>query len=144
MFCSENLRSKLGVTGKTINLPVQNLLQDQKVKTTVITDLEIDDVQEQHVIELPNVYCTKDKLPVSLKDVVANKDVAEWPYLNEVKLLDIEANDVGLLIGSNFPRATELWEVIHSQNGGPYAYRTLLGWVACGLTNRDIITSNKP
>ena len=36
--------------------------------------------------------------------------------------------EVSLLIGANCVRALEPREVISSQNGGPYAFKTLLGW----------------
>ena len=69
VFCSERLRTQLGVTGKKTKLQVQTLLEDQRVNTRVLTDLEISDVDGQHTIQLPKVY-TQDKMPVSLEDVV--------------------------------------------------------------------------
>ena len=41
--------------------------------------------------------------------------------------------EVSLLIGANCVRALEPREVISSQNGGPYAFKTLLGWCIAGL-----------
>lgn len=40
--------------------------------------------------------------------------------------------DVELLIGTNAPKVMEPWEVIHSQQDGPFAVRTRLGWVING------------
>ena len=40
--------------------------------------------------------------------------------------------EVSLLIGANCVRALEPREVISSQNGGPYAFKTLLGWCIVG------------
>ena len=40
--------------------------------------------------------------------------------------------EVSLLIGANCVRALEPREVISSQNGGPYALKTLLGWSVVG------------
>lgn len=37
-----------------------------------------------------------------------------------------------LLIGTNAPKLMEPWEIINSQGKGPYAVRTLLGWVVNG------------
>lgn len=32
------------------------------------------------------------------------------------------------MIGSNVPEALETWQVVRSQNNGPYAVKTVLGW----------------
>lgn len=37
-----------------------------------------------------------------------------------------------MLIGTNAPKLLEPWEVINSQGNGPYAVRTVLGWVVNG------------
>ena len=38
-------------------------------------------------------------------------------------------SDVDLLIGVNVPKAMEPWDVISSADEGPFAVKTLLGWV---------------
>lgn len=37
------------------------------------------------------------------------------------------------MIGTNAPKLIEPWGVVNSQSGGPYAVKTLLGWVVNGL-----------
>lgn len=54
-----------------------------------------------------------------------------WPELNSVEIPVIDA-DLELLIGTNVPKVMEPWEVVHSMGDGPYAVRTLLGWVVSG------------
>jgi hypothetical protein len=144
VFCSEKLKAELGATGRKTKLQVQTILEDQQVDSRVLKDLEISDMEGENTIQLPDVY-TQDKMPVSLEDAVTTSDITQWPYLHHVKLPDFrkEAKEVGLLIGSNVPKASEPWEVVHSENDGPYAYRTLLGWVVCGLKGKSGITSNR-
>lgn len=50
----------------------------------------------------------------------------------EIKEIDA---DVELLIGVNIPKAMESWQIINSEGNGPYAVRTLLGWVINGPIN---------
>ena len=45
-------------------------------------------------------------------------------------------SEIGQLIGSNVPEALQPLEVRPSQNGGPYATRTALGWVLNGPLGR--------
>ena len=39
---------------------------------------------------------------------------------------------IALVIGSNCPKAVELIEGISSRDGGPFAFRTQLGWCVAG------------
>ena len=144
VFCSEGLRSQLKVTGKHTKLQIHTLLEDQEVVSQVLSDLEIMDLEGRTTIELPQVY-TQDKMPVSLSDVITSEDIKQWPYLNHIKLNDMrkEAKEAGLPIGSNVPKATEPWEVVHSQDDGPYAYRTVLGWIVAGIKLKAPIISNR-
>ena len=47
----------------------------------------------------------------------------------------IEA-DVGFLVGSDAPEVLEPREIRRSQNGGPYASRTVFGWIVNGRLGR--------
>lgn len=64
---------------------------------------------------------TKDNIPTQ-------EHLKKWPYLRKVQLPQIDS-DIELLIGMNAAKVMEHWQVINSQKDGPYAVRTLLGWV---------------
>ena len=66
------------------------------------------------------------EIPVKKESIPSEMDVKQWSYLGEVKLPQIDA-DIGLLIGSNVPKALEPLMVLSSQNNGPYAIKTALG-----------------
>ena len=76
--------------------------------------------------------CGKE-MPVATANIISEKELRKWPYLEDVKIPHINA-DVDLLIGTNASKLMEPWEVINSREGeeGPYAIRTLLGWVING------------
>ena len=60
--------------------------------------------------------------------------VKQWQYLEKISSF-LEENDnisVDLLIGANCIEALQPLEVIPSQQDGPYAYRTILGWSVVG------------
>ena len=48
------------------------------------------------------------------------------------EITQTENISIGILIGGNWSGALEPREVIPSKNGGPYAFRTLLGWCIVG------------
>ena len=53
----------------------------------------------------------------------------------DVKLHDIDV-DVNLFIGTDTPKVVEPWELINSQDAGPYAVRTRASWVIKGAMYR--------
>ena len=74
-------------------------------------------------------------MPVTKDSIATQEDILQWSYLNQVKLPKIDA-EVELLIGINAANVMEPWQVINSQGDGPYATRTLLGWVVNGPLGR--------
>ncbi|KAL7826249.1 hypothetical protein SRHO_G00339870 [Serrasalmus rhombeus] len=91
----------------------------------------------------------RDVIPVSKENVISSKDLEKWPYLRNVDIKEIDA-DVELLIGVNTPKAMEPWEIINSIGNGPYAVRTMLGWIVNGplgsmgdVTNHHVVTTNR-
>ena len=79
-------------------------------------------------IDLPVTY-SKTDLPVGDEDVVTPNKIEEWKYLEEIadEITQTGSISIGILIGGNCSKALEPREVIPSKNGGPYAFRTLLG-----------------
>lgn len=71
---------------------------------------------------------SRPSLPVPKDAISRQEDVNRWPHLDGVKIESINA-DIGLLIGSDVPQALQPGEIKQSQNGGPFATRTALGWV---------------
>ncbi|XP_034084503.1 uncharacterized protein LOC117554262 [Gymnodraco acuticeps] len=70
-------------------------------------------------------------MPVSKHNIPLQEDLEKWPYLKDIKINEI-ASGIDLLIGTNSPKVLEPWELINSQGEGPYAAKTLLGWVFYG------------
>lgn len=131
-FCSEQLMNELNIGGKKVNIYLRTMGQEQPVSCNVITGLEVCGINSNKFFSLPEVY-TQKKLPVNSDNIVTQEDISKWPYLDRVTIPHIEAN-IGLLIGANASQVMEPWEIINSYGDGPYAIRTLLGWVVNGLS----------
>lgn len=104
--------------------------QERTVSTNLISGLEVSGLHDNSFVTLPDVY-TQAKIPVTKNNIPNQNDLLKWPYLKDVKISSIDA-DIDLLIGTNAPKAIEPWEIINSQDEGPYAVKTLLGWVVNG------------
>jgi len=80
-------------------------------------------------------------MPIKMKNIPQQEDIAHWPYSKEVCLPRIKA-EVGLLIGAHIPKAIEPRQVINSECEEPYADKTALGWVINGpLRKEDVFKS---
>ena len=134
-FCTESLITKLGISGIKTKISLTTLeKKDSLVDSFVVKDLVISDLDENVFIELPALY-TRPEIPVSKEDIPTQADVDKWPHLRGVHLPDVDAN-ICLLIASDVPTVFDPLEVKHSQDGGPYASRTSIGWVVNGPLGR--------
>ncbi len=134
-FCTTELLNQLVVQGRETALSLTTLHQeDDLIKTSVIS-LEVFDLEENNMVELPTVFSTE-RLPISESSIPSKEDIKKWSHLEDVKLQSINA-PVGLLIGNDVPRALEPTEVRRCDGKGPYAVKTILGWTINGPLGRN-------
>ncbi len=132
-FCSEHLMRKLNVTGRRANFLLSTMGQRTVVPAYSLAGLEVSDLDSNDFHVLPEVL-TQTKMPVTVDNMVTPEELAKWPYLSKVNIPTINAN-VELLIGTNAPKILEPWEVVNSRGSGPYAVKTVLGFVVNGPLN---------
>ena len=133
-YCSEELAKKLGLSGRETSLSLTTMEKENSRTECLVVSLEVLDIDEENIVELPVVF-TRPKLPVLVENAAKQEDTDRWPHLAGVTVHKIEA-EVGLLIGSDVPEVMEPREVRPSKNGGPYATRTVFGWVMNGPLGR--------
>lgn len=129
-FCTETMAKRLNLRGKKTSILLRTMGQRKVVNAHVLSGLEVSGMGAEDFIELPDVL-TQRTIPVSTLNIPRQADIDPWPYLKDVILYDIHAS-VDLLIGTDAPKVLEPWEVINSQDEGPYAVRTKVGWVING------------
>ena len=135
-FCTEKLLKQLNISGKRTALSLTTMENVNKAVECSSVNLDVFNLDETNYVELSNVF-SRPRLPVS-KDCMANQsDVERWSHLVGIEIPQIDA-DVGLLIGSDVPEALQPLEVRRSNNGGPFAARTIFGWVLNGPLGRTV------
>lgn len=115
--------------------------EQRVVRSNVVTDLEVSGLNDNDFIKLTEVFA-KGVIPVSKDHISQQEEVDQWPHLKGVEVPCINA-EIGLLIGTNVPKALEPQEIIHSVNEGPYAMRTALGWMVNGPLREGNCNRNK-
>lgn len=129
-FCTESLVQRLNVKKRSTNFMLRTLGQEKTIASHIVSGLEVSGLDNDDFIDLPDVV-TQRCMPVSQHNIPRQDDVDQWPYLNCVKLHQIDS-DIDLLIGTNASKVIEPWELINSQEDGPYDVRTKVGWVLNG------------
>ena len=86
-----------------------------------------------HWQKMPKLYL-REQIPVDLAEIASSEKLKKWRYLDSIAK-NLASNDkvsVDLLICANCIQVLELISVISSQDGGPYALQTILGWCIVG------------
>ena len=136
-FVDEDILHDLDVVGRDTSLSIKTLHGERKEQCVAVEGLMVSSThsdESYYPLLLPRTYSQHD-LPVDEEDIPTNKRLSKWEYLEPIfKFLPSSANriKVGLLIGSNCPGALEPLAVIPSENNGPFAYQTRLGWCVSG------------
>ena len=107
MFIKEDIQKKLGAVGSEADITVKLIL--------------------------PPVY-TREDIPVDTAELATRENIKSWDHLKVIaeKLPYASDTEIGSLIGADRTKALEPQNVIPSKNGGPFAFRTTLGWCAVG------------
>lgn len=124
-FCSEALMRRLNLTGKKSKICLLTMSPKTSVSTYIVNGLEIASLNGTRYYSLPNIY-TQKTMPVNTANIIKQKDLTQWPYLEHIEIPEIDSN-VELLIGTNASKLLEPWEIVNSQGEGPFAVKTLLG-----------------
>ena len=91
-------------------------------------------------LKIPKAF-SRDELQVDAEDIATPEKIAKWEYLDEILHEISQSSDVeiGLLIGANWSKALEPNKIIPSRNGGPDAFRTILGWCVVAQCKKRLI-----
>ena len=133
-FVTESLAEKLNVKGPEVNVTLTTMHGIDTVVTQAIEGLIVTDTEGQNDIELPKTY-TRCDIPVSHQQIPDRTIVNQWPHLGHIADRIPVRNDsleIGLLIGSNCPKALQPIEVIPTVENGPFGIRYCHGWTING------------
>ena len=91
---------------------------------------------DSSLLSLPKLN-TRREIPVDKEEIATPAKIKEWKHLRSISNEIVQRDDVqvGLLIGANCMKALEPTRIIHSEGGGPYAYKAKLDWCVVGPIN---------
>ncbi|XP_068204556.1 uncharacterized protein [Palaemon carinicauda] len=142
-FLSEKLKDDLQASGVQTNLRLKTMLGESIVKSYLVQDLVVSDINGQNGILLPKTY-SRQEIPVSHDQIPRPELLRRWPYLHDVakSIPEIMPEiDIGLLIGSNCPLAMEPLKIISTDGKGPFALQYRHGWTVSSPVEDNSVTS---
>ena len=108
--------------------------EDEVVDCSKVKGLSVTDLKHEVSIPLPQMF-TREAIPSKSSQIPKPEVAICWEHLKPIasKLMPYRSDlEVGLLIGTNCPKAIKPREVIPGADNDPYEIRTDLGWGIVG------------
>ena len=136
-FVTDTVLNHLGVSGPETNLLLSTMhATDELIKSRKIGGLIVQDFKRQVTLQLPKAF-SHAIIPAKRSHIPRPESALQWPHLKGIApQIAPYQNDVeiGILIGSDCPRAIMPREIIPGEDDSPYALRSDLGWGIIGRT----------
>ena len=117
-------------------LTFKTLHREKTESTIAVEGIQVTEMSgDGSLLTLLKLYARE--IPVDKEENGTPAKFKEWKHLRSISNEIVQKDDVqvGLLIGANCMKALEPTKIIHSEGGGPYAYKTRLGWCVVGPIN---------
>lgn len=140
-FIADTVLNHLGVSGPETNLLLSTMhATDELIKSRKIGGLIVQDFKRQVTLPLPKAFSRK-TIPAKRSHIPRPESALQWPHLEKIAAqiapyqYDVE---IGILIGSDCPRAIMPREIIPGEDDSPYALRSDLGWGIVGRISQPL------
>lgn len=134
-FITEKLRQELGLEGVKSHLLLSTLHEENEViESHKVKGVTVMDMKHQNSIPLPQAFM-RQTIPFKSSQIPKPEVAMCWEHLKPIasELMPYRNDlEVGLLIGTNCPRAIKPREIIPGSDNDPYGVRTALGWGIIG------------
>ena len=133
-FISTDFTRKLKAEGVQTTIKIKTLNGEESRETEAVSGLKVSKSSGDRMwIDLPITY-TKEDLPADDEDFATPEKIRRWKYLERIagEITQGQCISIGLLIGGYCSKALGPLEILPSEQGGPYVFKTLLGWCIVG------------
>ena len=136
-WLNEKLLKTLKITPKETNINVTTMNGTNDLKTKVVYNSELSDVNGNYKVVVPVMYTkNSNSWPFNRDDLATDIDIADYSYLSEVPF-NFTTDDIDVLIGMNVPELFKCEQIIDGEGGGPFASKVLFGWTLNGPVSRS-------
>lgn len=140
---TEKLRQALGIEGVESHLLLSTMHEeDEVVKCRKVKGLNVTDMKHETSIPLPQTF-TREIILFKSSQIPKPEVAMCWEHLKLIasELMPHRGDlEVGLLIGTNCPKAIKPRQIIPGADNDPYGIRTDLGW---GIVSRVCLSPSQ-
>ena len=140
-FITDITLNHLGVSGPETNLLLSTMhATDELIKSRKIEGLMVQDFKRQVTLQLPKAF-SREIIPAKRSHIPRPESALQWPHLEKIatQIVPYQSNvEIGILIGSDCPRAIMPREIIPGEDDSPYALRSDLGWGIIGKISQPL------
>ncbi|XP_066928731.1 uncharacterized protein [Clytia hemisphaerica] len=134
-FISDEIVSLMSLKTISTDLSINTITSVKSEKCQVASGLRVKGLHagDGSWLSLPKCF-SKPNITVDSSEIPTADSIKEWPYLKSIEneLPNTTFLRVGILISANCLKAIEPLKVIPSQDDGPFAFKTKLGWCVVG------------
>jgi hypothetical protein len=134
-FVSESVMQKMkGFQARPEKRVIHTINGGEPTVVYAVSGLSVESMDGKTKVKLPTTYSVQ-SIPLGHDDIPDHKFIRQWSYLSHLTedIPEVDSSiPIGLIIGNNVPRVQEPHSVIRGREEGPYALRTILGWIVCG------------
>ena len=106
------------------------------VKTEIVSDIEVCDLNSSVHYSLPNTFALK-SWPFDACDSPSEYDVLGFNHLSDINF-NFVAEEIGLLVGANVPDLIKPLETVSGGEFEPFAIRYSIGWSIAGPVGEQV------
>ncbi len=132
-FITDGMCDKLGATGVLTQLQLRTMHGSTCTESHVIKDLVVSAIDGTNPLTLPKAYTQE--IPITRDQIPTPEMIQRWQHLRHLthQIPKYRSDlDIGILIGSNCPKALEPLEVTPAKGSGPFATRLRHGLTIYG------------
>ena len=125
----------LKLQGTPTSYSLQTINNNKSVGQQYKTSFAMLDTRKRQEIQVQAL--TVDNISVSLNSLPQESDIKKWKHFQGIDIPQIDAKQVGLLIGTDCPSMFWTLEERRGELNEPYARLTLLGWTIIGPAENE-------
>ena len=103
-LCDERSIQMLGTESRPVTFQMTTATSQKVRHEGREVDIQVQSMKGDNIVDLNRVWSVK-SLPISTQSAVKSSDLDKFPYLSDIRIPEINNNDVLLLIGTGVPAA---------------------------------------
>ena len=135
-FISKSVADALQLRGEESVLQLRTLAKETALKSMKVS-LDVEPQSGGKGVHVPRAWVVA-KLPALSRVIPSKRQLQQWSHLQDIEFTNDSGSEIGILLGTDVPKAHWVVEQRIGRANEPYAVRTLLGWTLLGPVSTSL------